>query len=515
MITKTTPLIHQKATLDRMYGDEYHGFIFERGCGKTWVTLVEAANLFKDGKIDHFLVVAPKGVFRNWTLVEMPEHWPEDVPAIFYNWSSYPSTYNLRQQREFFELKDGDILKVLAVNSEALAASDKAFDAVKRFVTRGRTYWAWDESTDIKSTKSQTYKIARKLGPFAAYRRILTGSLVSQSILDAYSQTEFLKREALGFKTFVGFRSEYAIVTQQTFGARSFPKIEGYKNHADLKQRLQRFCTIVRKKDCLDLPDKIRQVFDASLSPKQITAYNSMAKLSVVEIEQAIANPQKARISEEEVEGMSEFERDAYLSTPQPKIVVAELALTKLMKLHQITCGYVKDEDKVTHWFDDKTPRVEELVKMVEGMKKVIIWSHQVPSIERIIQRLTETYGRETLVHFYGATSDLDRDAAKSLFQDPNSVVRFFVSNPASGGMGNTLTAAADMIYFSNGYSVLLREQSEDRAHRIGQTKNLVITDMMALGTVDKKVRDALVKGQNIADAMMESNWRDWFKPLD
>ena len=130
--------------------------------------------------------------------------------------------------------------------------------------------------------------------------------------------------------------------------------------------------------------------------------------------------------------------------------------------------------------------------------------------IKPVIKRLRKEYGDKSVVTYYGDTSTDDRQKAIKLIQDPKSEVRFIVGTPQTGGYGITLTGASTMIYYSNGYDLEKRQQSEARIDRIGQTKNMTYIDIIAEGTVDEKIVKALRTKVNIATEVMGEELKDW-----
>ena len=130
--------------------------------------------------------------------------------------------------------------------------------------------------------------------------------------------------------------------------------------------------------------------------------------------------------------------------------------------------------------------------------------------MEHIIKAIKEEYGEESIVSYYGAIPSEQRQKNIERFQDPKSKARFFIGNPQTGGYGITLTAAQTVVYYSNGYDLEKRLQSEDRAHRIGQKKSVTYIDFIAPKTVDEKIVKALRKKMNIANTIMDEDWRQW-----
>ena len=201
--------------------------------------------------------------------------------------------------------------------------------------------------------------------------------------------------------------------------------------------------------------------------------------------------------------------KSAALASLKGKMATAPHVLTQLMRLHQITCGHLKnDDDTIT---EIKNNRINSLLELLEEMEgKVIIWANYVYDIKQIVKAVSKKYGEDSIVQYYGAVESDVRQKNIVKFQDPESKARFFVGNPQTGGYGITLTAANNMIYYSNGYDLEKRLQSEDRAHRIGQNKSVTYVDLVAPKTIDEKIRKALRKKINIATEVMGEELRDW-----
>jgi SNF2 family DNA or RNA helicase len=144
-----------------------------------------------------------------------------------------------------------------------------------------------------------------------------------------------------------------------------------------------------------------------------------------------------------------------------------------------------------------------------ETEDKVIIWATYIHNINEIVVALTKKYGKESVVQMYGAITVEDRNEAVDRFQN-DPTCRFFVANPVTGGYGLTLTAAKYVIYYSNNYNLEVRRQSEDRAHRIGQNKNVVYIDIMVEDTIDFKIVAALKKKIQLSAQTLGEDAKQW-----
>jgi SNF2 family DNA or RNA helicase len=336
---------------------------------------------------------------------------------------------------------------------------------------------AVDESTTIKTPTAKRTKSILLLGTYAKYRRILTGSPVTKSPLDLYTQCGFLNENLLGFGSYYTFRNRYAVMRQANFGGRRVQIPTGYQRLDELSDILKKFSDRVLKQDCLDLPEKTYIERQVELTDEQKKTYETM--------------------------------KSAALASLKGKMATAPHVLTQLMRLHQITCGHLKnDDDTITEIKNNRISSLLELLEEVEG--KVIIWANYVYDIKQIVSAIKKQYGENSIVEYYGNIEAKQRQENIEKFQDPNSPVRFFVGNPQTGGYGITLTAANNVVYYSNGYDLEKRLQSEDRAHRIGQKKAVTYIDLIAPKTVDEKIRKALRKKINIATEVMGEELRQW-----
>jgi SNF2 family DNA or RNA helicase len=154
---------------------------------------------------------------------------------------------------------------------------------------------------------------------------------------------------------------------------------------------------------------------------------------------------------------------------------------------------------------------VTELLSVIEETSgKAIIWSGYRHDIESIKLALQKEYGMAAVGTYYGDTDDEERRRVVREFQDPDSELRFFVGNPRTGGYGLTLTAASTVVYFSNSFDLEVRLQSEDRAHRIGQTKSVTYVDLFVPGTIDEKIVKALRAKIDIANEVLGEEAKAW-----
>ena len=337
-----------------------------------------------------------------------------------------------------------------------------------------------DEITTIKNPSANRSKNICKISPKIKYKRIMTGSPVTKSPLDLYQQCAFMSKKLLGYSSFVAFRSRYAVMKQITSTSGRMLLIPShYTNLEELDLIVKRFSVRVRKKDCLDLPPKIYQQRYVTLSKQQIGVYDNLKKLA------------RATLKNKEVSFANK--------------------LTEILKLHQVCNGFLKSNEGEQVSFEND-PKMEELLNIIEEAEgKFIIWANYVYNIESIVKKLKQIYGEYSTVVIYGNVSTDNRTLAVEQFQN-NPRVRFFVGNPATGGYGLTLTEASYVVYYSNSYNLEVREQSEDRAHRIGQKKSVTYVDLIVDKTIDSHIISALKRKIKLSSETMGEEIRAWLE---
>jgi len=471
---KTRPYAHQLKALEMSWNKEVFAYFMEMGTGKSKVLLDNVAMLFDKGKINSVLIVAPKGVYKNWYDSEIPEHLAEHIDRNVVLWKAL-ITKEQKSKLDSLFVQDFTKLQIFIMNVEALSTR-KGLDFAHQFLNVRKALFAVDESTTIKNPQAKRTKNIIQLSTLGKYRRILTGSPVTKSPLDLYTQCAFLDPYLLDFTSYYAFRNRYAEMRTANFGGRSVQVVAGYKNLAELSETLKSFSYRVLKEDCLDLPSKTYMKRIIQLTPEQKRVYEQM--------------------------------KSTALAMLNGKMVTTMNVITQLMRLQQITCGHFKaDDDSIQNI---KNNRITELMDVLEELEgKAIIWAHWRHDIDTIVESIEDKYPG-SVVTYYGDTTTEDRQKAIKKIQDPESKVRFLVGTPQTGGYGITLTGASTMIYYSNGYDLEKRQQSEARIDRIGQKKPMTYIDILAEDTIDEKIVKSLRKKVNIATEIMGEELKAW-----
>mgnify|MGYP003132793156 FL=1 len=463
---KTTPFQHQLDALSASWNKEVWALFMEMGTGKTKVCIDNIAILYDKGKINSAFIIVPNGIKRNWRN-ELKIHLADHINYRVAVWSASPKKEEKTELEQLSVITDD--LTVFIMNIEALSTK-RGYEFASKFLLKNQTLVCVDESTTIKNHSAQRTKNILKLSQHAKYRRIMTGSPVTKSPLDLFSQVQFLDPWLLDQQSYYSFRARYAVVVQRSVGTHSFQHIVKYQRLDELQEKIQNFSTRVLKSDCLDLPEKVYTKRSVSLTGEQVKAYTEMKKAAITFFEE--------------------------------NVMTAASVLTQMIRLHQIICGHVKTDDGEIKSI--KSNRIKELLEVLEETDgKVIIWAVYRYDIQQIEKTLGEKYGKESVATYYGDTKDNLRQSVVDRFMDPSDPLRFFVGNPKTGGYGLTLTSSHTVVYYSNDYSLEVRLQSEDRAHRIGQTNKVTYVDLITDHTIDEKIVKALNNKIDLASQVM------------
>ena len=473
---RTKPYQHQKKIFNKIKDLPNYALLMEQGTGKTKVIIDNFSYLYYKGVLDGVLVIAPNGVHRNWISDEIPKHMPKDIEIESLYWNN-GKIKTKKFTEKFINIVNYSGLSVLTANIESMRVK-QSIELFKEFCKKRDVMIVVDESARIKNIKAMQTKEIIKLGKFAKYRRILTGTPITNSPFDLYSQFEFLDSDIIDHHSFYSFKSYFGIFENKVnWGAKkSYQELKSYRNLDELKDTIKPHSFRVTKKECLDLPEKIytKRYFD--LTKKQRDQYESLKEEFILEL------------------------NNSEISIP--------MALTRLMKLQQITSNFVMHEDE-TIQIDEINPRINLLCDIIEDIpekEKIIIWCRFHKDIDDIMEKLKEL--GISYVRYDGTVKNDDRQKNLKKFQMESC--RVFVANAATASEGLNLFIANNVIYYTNNFKLGERQQSEDRAHRIGQDKNVMYYDLIASNTIDQKIIKALTDKMELASMITGDSIKEW-----
>lgn len=478
---KVKPYDHQVTALMRSCFLPEFAYLMDMGTGKSKVIIDNFCILYEAGKITTVLIIAPKSVYRNWLLRELPEHVPDRIWSKTRIW-----IHPKNKPEELMDFMDGtDCLNIMLINVEAFSTQKLLCEILAQFMTITPTYMAVDESTTIRRKSNRT-KAITILGGYAKYRRIATGQIAPNGPGNIFHQFQFLKNGCLGADSLVLFKHRFAEMIElgkkgKKKRGRIFNKTIGVKNVEELQRRMAPLSYRITKEECLDLPEQTYDFIHSDLDDASREYYEQMKRNAFVQIE-----------------------RDK----GEPLFIQTQNRINMLMRLQRITCGHLKDPESGEEFrFSNK--RITDTVEYLEFTKPpVIIWSVFTMDIVDLVAAIAAEYGKNSVMHYYGGTDTADKDAAITRLQAGD--LDWLVANPASGRFGNTMTKASTSIYHSNSADLEFRDQSEQRIHRIGQRNPCLYLDVAAPNTVNYNMIMSLRKKINIATAVNGDKFKEW-----
>jgi len=479
------PYDHQRKALVLGRDQKVFAYLMDQGTGKSKVLCDDAAHNFRKGLIDSLIIICPNSVKTNWVNMdpnplekdEIDKHMAPDIPYVKAAWFSNMNKSQQKEWDKFWEtIPDRHTLKIVSVNVESMHVQ-RVFETIKKFCQNTRALIAVDESTRIKNRNAGRTKNSKKLRQLCPMARIMSGTPLIKSPLDAYSQFDFLDPNILGYPTYASFQAHFAVT-----GGFQGKQVLYFKNLDELSNKVAGVSFRIMKDQCLDLPPKVYSKRSIEMTAKQRSHYEDMKHEMVTWLD-------------------------------KEHVVDAPVILTQLLRLQQITAGYlpIVDSETMEQTGIERicdSPKVEEAMDIIDECQgKVIVWCRFKFEIQEMHEALTKAGIGHVL--FYGEVNESDRIKARSSFQTDEKT-RVFVGQIRTGGIGLTLTAANTVIYMSNTFSTEDRVQSEDRAHRIGQTHSVEYIDLICNSTIDTKVLSVLRSNKKISDEVMRDGLRAW-----
>lgn len=493
---KTNPYQHQVNYLNIGQKKRYYANGSEQGTGKTWMSINEAAMLWGQGKINNILVIAPNGVHTNWYRREIPEHMPDWVRYKSAAWDAEKTRKDDKFLDDLFNETDSTVLRIFCVSWDAMSHVRSQHLIEKFCITSSNLLIIADESHNAGNPSSIRSKFLHKLHKYSAARRILSGTFMFNSPFDIFSQFSFLDERILGTTSFYAFKNEYAEIIQP--GHRMFdaimkelkaksgkenvraPQIVAkdkhgnpkYKNIEKLHRLIEPYTFRVLKSECLDLPQKIYTQSFFELTSKQRETYRLLFEECRIMLEDGTMTPMQK--------------------------------LAAMSKLPQVPSNFlINTETKKVQIIDkERHPKLELMQSRLEELKQygtsaIVFAKFRYELVE--LKRLCEKLGI-SLVEYHGGISKTQREFAIDEFQ--RKQIQIFLAQNKAASTGLTLTAAERVFYYSNLWSFGTRIQSEDRAHRIGQRKNVIYEDIIGLETIDERIVQSLRLKKHVFDVV-------------
>ena len=507
---KTRQYRHQSDVYNAHKDDRFYALFWEMGLGKTKTLLDVAAHLHENGRIEALMVIAPNAVYTNWATQEAPKHLGVDYVAMTY----HKATNRRDEARQLIFLDpsfEPTKLRVLCMSYDSVG-TEHGYDYAKELLETFSTMIVADESTAIKTHSAKRTKRTKNLGKLASYRWIASGTPVAESPFDIHSQIAFMAPnfwKTFGLNTFGAFKNEFGeFVLRRVSGGRQFNELKNYRRIDRLHSIVSSVSSRLLKEDStVELPPKSYAIRSFKMLPAQKELYHEL--------------------------------KTSFMAELDGGFVEAPLAITRLMRMQQITSGFVtveawptstserpcdsdygqawdllqsgqqapKVEPKIENLMPPwQNPRLELLSTLIdECSHKVIVWCRFRHDVDLIVHKLGDA-----CVKYDGSVGRVERQSALERFNSPTSGVKVLVANVHAISQGVTLTIAKTMIYYSNSFSLEKRLQSEDRNHRIGQDSPVLIIDLVAEQSVDGYIIKAMRDKFDVAASVTGDKLREW-----
>jgi SNF2 family DNA or RNA helicase len=459
------------------------------------------------------LIVCPPGIDTNWELGELPKHVPSEMDAEFFAWYTDNAKKKSQKLREKRILENRGKFVFVAISYNAFCTeAGKAF--AKAFLTSRPCLLACDESHRIKNPKAMTTKVLLAASSYARYRRILTGTPVTNGPFDIFSQMKFLDKDFWkkhGVDDFYVFRNYFGEFEKQHavryVGGKqvthTYDQLVRYRNLDKLYEWISPYSSRLKKCDVLDLPEKIFTQVYYTLSGKHLKAYTELEKAYMT----FVGGCEGTVL--EECPDLADFDFSQCVEATEEagELVTAELPIVRLLRLQQVLCGYVSTgpgEPEIL--IDPKdNPRLKILLSTLEDVTgAVMIWCRFRKDIDLICEALGDQAVR------YDGQVDKDQ-RQESLRKIKSGEARFFVVS-TSCSEGYTLLEATTVIRYSSDFRLMNRLQADDRPHRIGQTNCVTYIDIICRDTVDEKISESLKNKEDVASVVNGDKLRKWLK---
>jgi SNF2 family DNA or RNA helicase len=461
---------HQVVCLDAVHGSEFFGIFMEPGCGKTWVAINEirwaAEEFFQKNKGPYTVfVTCPGGVTHTWAK-EFKKHLPPEYEFFSVNLGLLPGAVD---QLVAYHRSKAPV-KVLICGLDRVPVLLEFLEKFKF------NLMVIDESARIKNPSSKRSKAVIHISKNADRRLAMTGTPVVNNIMDLYPQFDYLSPGVLGFPSFYAFEKAHAPMEQDLNGK----KIRTYKNVDQLKAKMAKYSFVVKKVDCLDLPEKSYNTRYIEMSEKQRKMYNQMLEWLIASLTDDASNTG---------------------ATSQ-----AAAAIAQMTRLRQICGGFIKNMDGHEKDIPCATGKMDQLIDDLEEIEgKVIVWRafrYDEIWIRRALDKMGMKFG-EHYLDYTGSTPHDKRNEHEDRFNnDPN--VRVLIADAGCAGEGKTLLGTethrcATSIFWSNDFSLGKRLQAEDRNHRIGQDRDVLYLDYVCEDSIEERIAEALQNKKDMA----------------
>lgn len=480
---KKTPHKHQRNEFFKRRMMRSAALLWSMRTGKSKAMVDLAAFHWHLRNITAVLILAPNIAHQNWVLKEFPDHCPDQVPWEGLIWNSNRArTKQKAFMAQFQRICQGrDKLMVFSINSEALASKVcRAF--IKTFLKyhKGKILLVADESHQYGSPGSARTGATTAMRDASAYRRILSGTAIDESPMQAYSQFNVLEPAALGYPTFEDYKDHFGVwKSHKTQGGRRFEKFVGPQNEEELKERIAKYASVVTREDAgLFKPIDTQRRFE--MTDKQQQVWKALKK-----------NP---------VMGGKPLDGGVLM-----------------LKFQQISSGYFIDENKLMHELvkPENNPRLLLTIHEIMNTEgKVVVWcrfKYDIIKLTELLEKAYEGTGR-TFLQMFGDVPQKQKFQNLIDFKEDDAV-KGIIGQPQSGGAGVDMSAADTLIWCSHTPSLIQRNQASDRATALGK-QAVDLIDIVAHNANDDYILNILAGKEDVSERLSRTGLQELLQSI-
>ena len=445
MNLRTSLFEWQRPAVDKLLPTRVGGLFMDMGTGKTRTAIELLAR--RAGRYDRVVWFCPVSL-KETTRFELAKHTDlaESDICVF---DEHTTQHNL------------PAAQVYVIGLESLGQSDRVTLAANALIT-DQSYVIVDESSYIKGHTAKRTQRLTTMAERARYRLILTGTPLSQGVVDLFAQMRFLSPAILGYHSFYSFAANHLEYSDKYPG-----KIVRAHNTEHLAVKIQPYVYQVTKGECLILPDKLFDVAYYWLTEEQQGAYWQA--------------------------------KEEFLPLVEDNPFLASYALFQLFTaLQEIVSGFWQRKGDLIVFPHHRLELLADRLAAIPEAAKVIIWCKFQYSVRQIVTMLTAAHGAGAVAQLHGGIAERDRNAEIARWRRDG---RYLVATQAAGGHGLTLTEAHHAVFYENGFKYAERVQAEDRIHRIGQGDTCTYVDIVAVKTIDTRIQKALSDKADVVTA--------------
>lgn len=446
MILKTETLPHQREAIDKLQPIRVGALFMEMGTGKSR-TAIELVNL-REHRVSNVIWFCPVSL-KLTIYKEIIKH-TDCVNDDIYMFDQKTNEKNI--PNSFWHI----------IGIESMSLSSRIIWSANKLINED-SFVIVDESSFIKGHKASRTNWITDISERARYRLILTGTPISQGVVDLFSQMRFLSPKILGYRSFYSFANNHLEYSEKYPGL-----IVRSHNTEYIAAKIKPYVYQVTKEECLELPSKLYEARYFSMTSFQRRMYE--------------------RVKDEI---LMNIDYDDFDSVTIFRLFTA---------LQQVICGFWNRKiDKSVEFIEIEHERLGMLDGIISeiGDQKIIIWAKYRYDIDAISRLLIETHGAESVALFHGGLNEKNRNQQIEKFRKE---ANFFLATPSCGGHGLTLNEASHVIFYNNGFKYAERLQAEDRNHRIGQQQKVTYVDIVCSDSIDERIQTALHRKANVAD---------------